>query len=166
MPKMHDLEPVDAQYALEGPNHRELRQAVDVPAATLFNCLADGEAWHDWLRISVDWDTPEPRGEGTRRTVTMRNQRIEEYFLTWEDGRRMTFRFDRATLPVKAFAEDYFCRTTGASSSELVWSTAFEWAGPLPSVVGPVFATAFALNGRRALRRLATLLATEGDRWA
>jgi Polyketide cyclase / dehydrase and lipid transport len=166
MPKLHDLEPVDAQYALDGPNHRELRKAVAVPAATLFNCLADGDAWRDWLGITVDWDTPEPRGKGTRRTVTVRNQRIEEYFFTWDEGRRMTFRFDRATLPLKAFAEDYYCRATGESSAELVWSVSFEWGGRLAPVATPVFGWIFALNGRRALRRLANLLRTEGERWS
>ena len=49
MPKMREMTAVDADYALVGPNQSTLRQQIDVPASTLFNCLADGPAWKEWI---------------------------------------------------------------------------------------------------------------------
>ena len=58
MPKMRELTPVDADFALIGPNQNTLRQPIAVSAATLFKCLADGPAWKEWLGIDVEWTTP------------------------------------------------------------------------------------------------------------
>ena len=116
MPKMRELTPVDADYATIGPNQNTIRQPISVPTATLFNCLADGPAWKEWLGIDVEWTTPEPHGVGTTRTVTTGGQTIEEHFLSWDDGERLSFRFDRCTLPVQAFAEHYECTPRGENS--------------------------------------------------
>jgi hypothetical protein len=109
MPKMRELTSVDADYATIGPNQTTLRQPIAVPATTLFNCLANGPAWKEWLGIDVEWTSPEPHGVGTTRTATTTGVTIEEFFLTWDEGERMVFRFDRTTLPMKSFAEHYEC---------------------------------------------------------
>jgi hypothetical protein len=166
MPKMRELTVVDADYAITGPNHHTLRQTIPVPATTLFNCLADGAAWKEWLGVDVEWTTPEPRGVGTTRTVTTGGQTIEEYFFTWDEGERMAFRFDRCTLPVRAFAEHYECVPTGDTTCELEWSYAFEWGGPLTPVFGRAFGAGFAFNAKRALKKLAKLLEDDPRRFA
>jgi len=136
-----------------------------VPASSLFACLADGPAWKEWLGIEVEWTSPQPFGVGTTRTVTANGQTIEEYFFTWVDGEKMGFRFDRTTLPLAAFAELYECVTTGADSCELRWSYAYEWGGPLEAVLAPAFGAFFGFNGKRSLRKLATLLESNPGRW-
>jgi hypothetical protein len=162
---MRELDKVDADYPLTGPNHTELRQRIGVGHTALWNCLADGEAWKEWLGIDVEFTTPEPHGPGTTRTVTTGRQTFEECFFTWSDGSEMSFRFDRATLPLKAFGEHYACEPRGDGACELVWSYAYEWGGPLPQIAGRLFGIGFALNGKRGLKKLAKLLETEGDRW-
>lgn len=161
MPKLKPCRAVDAEYPRNGPNAKTLRQALDVPAAHAFRCLEDGPAWKEWLGVDVEWTSPHPFGVGTTRTVTANKQVFEEYFLRWEDGRRFTFRFDRATLPVAAFAEDYLVESTGEHTSALSWSYAFEWRGPLGKVIAPVFGKLFEMNARRALTKLAAMLAEE-----
>ncbi len=158
MPKLRDLTAVDVDYATTGPNHNTIIQAIPASADALFRCLEDGPAWKEWLSINVEWTSPKPFGVGTTRTVTGSGQRYEETFLAWETGRRMCFRFDRSTLPLSAFAEDYVIVPTGDNTCELNWNYAYEWGGPLKAVLGPAFGAFFVLNGRRALRKLTALM--------
>lgn len=166
MPKLKDLAPVDAEYALSGSNQNTLVQPIAAPAASLFRCLEDGPAWKEWLGIDVEWTSPEPFGVGTTRTVTTSGQRIDELFLTWDEGERMGFRFERTTMPFRAFAEHYECAPTGAETCELRWSYAFEWGGPLAPVLGKAFGAAFALKGKRSLSKLAHLFEEQPGRWS
>jgi hypothetical protein len=57
----------------------------------------------------VEWTSPQPRGVGTTRTVTMRGNIIgDEEFLAWEPFTHMAFRFNQSTSnAISAFAEDY-----------------------------------------------------------
>lgn len=164
--KMRELEAVDVDYPANGPHQQTFRQVMPVPVSTLFNCLADGPAWKEWLGIDVEWTSPEPRGIGTTRTVTSAGVKIEEYYLRWVDNERMTFRFDRTNLPVRAFAEDYRFVAIDADTSEMYWTIAFEWGGPLDSVLGKGFAAGFGFNAKRSLKKLATLLADDPNRFA
>ena len=166
MPNMRTLMPVGADYPVTGPNQNTLRQAMPVRAATLFRCLEDGPAWKEWLGIEVEWTSPEPFGVGTTRTVTRKAITIDEVFFTWVDGEEMGFRFDRTTLPVRSFAELYDCVPIGDTTCELRWSYAFEWAGPLPAVLGRAFGVYFAFAAKRSLRKLAALLEKNPERWA
>ena len=166
MPKIHDMTAVDADFASTGPNHNSISIALGVPASTAFNCLADGPAWAEWLGVAVEWTSPEPFGIGTTRTVVVKGQTIEEYFVAWEPDHRMNFRFDRSTMPVSAFAEDYRVDATGDNSCELVWNYAYEWNGPLQAIAPRVFGAGFAFNGRRAFKKLKTLLESDPARFA
>ncbi len=165
MPTMRELDEVDAGFIDSGPNRTVLTQPVDVSSRVLFDCLADGDAWKEWLGIDVEWTTPEPRGPGTTRTVSTNGQVMEEYFFDWNDGESFSFRFDRATLPLKAFGERYVCRSTSPDSAELEWTYNYEWGGPLAPVAGRLFGAVFGFNARRSTKKLAHLLATEDDRW-
>ncbi len=158
MHALRELRPVDADFAHTGPNHKTIRQNIPKSADAVFRALEDGPAWKEWLGIDVEWTSPKPFGVGTTRTVRGNGQQIDETFLVWEPGQRMAFRFDRATPPLRAFAEDYVITSTGENSCELAWSYALEWAGPFPAVTGRAFALMFRLNGRRALKRLAEMM--------
>ncbi len=165
MPKPKRCRAVDAEFATGGPNTNTLVRAIAAPADDLFRCLEDGPAWKEWLGIDVVWTSNPPHGVGTTRTVTNGRLVIDEYFLLWEAGRRMNFRFDRSTLPVSAFAEDYRVVPTGDDTCELHWSYSFEWRGFAAPLATPLFARFFARNGRKALDELANLMATSGDRF-
>ena len=166
MPKMRELTSVDADYATMGPNQTTLRQPIAVPATTLFNCLANGPAWKEWLGIDVEWTSPEPHGVGTTRTVTTTGVTIEEFFLTWDEGARMAFRFDRTTMPMQSFAEHYECTPRGDGACELEWSYAFEGSGPLGKVFAKAFGVFFGLQNKRAVKKLAKLLEADPQRFA
>lgn len=78
------------------------------PPEMVWNALLDAETWTQWLPITkVIWTSPKPWGPGITRTVEIGDQKVEETFFAWEEGRRMAFRFERSTLPVSAAVEDY-----------------------------------------------------------
>lgn len=78
------------------------------PPQMVWNALLDDRAWTEWLPITkVTWTSPKPFGAGTTRTVEVGDQKIEETFFAWDEGKRMAFRFERSTLPVSAAVEDY-----------------------------------------------------------
>ena len=166
MPKLRDLRAVDVTFAVTGPNQNSIRQQIDASADDLFRCLEDGPAWKEWLNLDVEWTSEKPFGIGTTRTVTGPKMRIDEYFLVWEPGRQMNFRFDRTTLPVTVFVEDYLIEPLGPDKCELVWSYAYEWDGPLPPVSGHLFGIFFANKTRRSAERLAALMAESGSRFS
>ena len=162
---LRDLLPVGPAYPMVGPNQATLRQPIAAPAATVFRWLEDADVWNEFLDIDVEWTNPEPRGIGTTRTVTVNNQTIEEYFVVWEPGRRMVFRFDRCTLPLRAFAESWSVEATGDDSCELVWSTAFDWTGRGAGMTAKAVRAGFSANGKKALAKLAGLVEADLDRF-
>lgn len=159
MPKLRDLRPVDAEFAHTGENQRTLRQDIPCSAAALFRALADAPTWKEWLGIDVEWTSPEPHGVGATRTVRTNGLRFDETFLEWDTGTRMAFRFERSTLPMTAFAEDYVIGATGDDTCQLEWSYAHEWSGPLAPVMGKAFDLVFTASNRRGLGKLAKLMA-------
>ncbi len=165
MPKLRSCRAVDAEYATSGPNTNTLVQPIDAPAGDLFHCLEDGPAWREWLGIDIEWTSSRPFGVGTTRTASRGRVVIEEYFLLWDSGRRMNFRFDRSSLPVVAFAEDYLVVPTADDRCELHWSYAYEWRGPLAPVAAPLFGWFFARNAKRSLAKLAMLMASSVGRF-
>lgn len=158
MPKMQDHRAVEAEFATTGPNTTTHLQRVQAPAAAAFAVLADGPAWKEWLGLDVDWTSPEPHGVGTTRTVTNRVATIDEKFLVWEEGRRMAFHFERSTMPVSAFAEDYLLIDHPDGGCTLEWSYAYDWAAPLGAITQPVFRFGFGLQATRGLKKFAALV--------
>jgi len=155
---MRDHRDVDAEFATTGPNTITRLQRVHAPADAAFAVLADGPAWKEWLGIDVEWTSPEPHGVGTTRSVTTRGATIDETFLVWESGRRMAFRFERSTLPVTAFAEDYLLIDHPDGGCTLEWSYAYAWAAPLGFVTRPLFGFGFGLQATRGLSKFAALV--------
>lgn len=81
----------------------------------LFEVFADAESWPHWATVitDVEWTSPEPRGVGTARTVTMRGGIIgDEEFLAWEPFSHMAFRFNTAST---ASPPGWACRWAGRS---------------------------------------------------
>lgn len=105
--KLREHESVGKEY-LAGVKRPAVVYDFPFPAKQLWASLLDGPAWGEWLDgLEVEWTSPKPFGEGTTRTVKLGNMVIEEYFFGWEEGKRMSFRFARSTLPIRALIEDY-----------------------------------------------------------
>ncbi|MEL6828771.1 MAG: SRPBCC family protein, partial [Pseudomonadota bacterium] len=74
-------EQVDAAFLAADSTPPHVRQRLAVPAKLAWAALLDAKAWSQWLPIeSVTWDSPEPLGVGTQRTVVAGGQTIEETF--------------------------------------------------------------------------------------
>lgn len=161
MPKLKELEKVDSDYVRTGPVQNTLTKLIGCSTDALFRAFEDPASWKQFLNIDVEWTSPKPFGVGTTRTITTGRQTIEEYFTGFEEGRLMAFRFDRATLPVKAFAEEWLIEPKASDVCELQWSYAYEWGGPVKSVLSPVFNKGFDAQGTRALTKLATIMESD-----
>jgi hypothetical protein len=101
---------VDMDWVDKAGYHFESCTDLDASAAEVFAILEDGDAWCQWFEgmTAVNWLTPEPKGVGTQRTVSLGSTNIEEHFLVWEQGTRMAFRFTSSNSSVfSAIIEDY-----------------------------------------------------------
>ncbi len=157
---MHEMTKVKDDYPFSGPNSTTLRQVINKPAAAVFESFKDAAAWKEWIDLDVTWTSEKPFGVGTTRTVITRGQTIEEYFFIWDEPHHMAFRFDRGTLPLAAFAEDYTLTPLSDSSCELAWTYAYEWGGPLGRLGERAFGLVFARSGKSSLLKLAKMMET------
>ncbi len=93
----------------------------------LFSILVDARTWTRWTGATqAHYSTPGPHGVGSRRIVNIRNQSLEEEFIIWEPGRRLTFSVWASTLPVRAMVEDFTINPVSDSDCLLTWTTALE----------------------------------------
>lgn len=108
---MQPCERVDLDFIESAPFRFVSAVDLSITPEQLFEVLADAESWPHWATVitNVEWTSPEPRGVGTTRTVTMRGGIVgDEEFLAWEPFSHMAFRFNEAsTGSIAAFAEDY-----------------------------------------------------------
>ncbi|MGE2734340.1 SRPBCC family protein [Mycolicibacterium vaccae] len=129
---MQACERVDLSFIDSAPFRFVSTVDLAITPEQLFEVLSDAESWPCWATVITDvrWTSPEPRGIGTTRTVTMRGGIVgDEEFLAWDPYRRMAFRFNEAsTGSIAAFAEDYrVVRTPGGC--HLTWVMAIKPAG-------------------------------------
>lgn len=137
---LHPCDPVDLAWIDAAPHRFTNSVDLAITPAQLFEVLADAAAWPRWAKAitKVEWTTPEPRGVGTRRTVSMRGGLVgAEEFLAWEEHRLMAFRFNEASEKrIKAFAERYDVVAT-ADGCRLTWTLALEVTGAARVTLAP-----------------------------
>ncbi|BBY42920.1 polyketide cyclase [Mycolicibacterium celeriflavum] len=129
---MQPCERVDLDFTESAPFRFVSAVDLTITPEQLFEVLADAESWPHWATVitNVEWTSPEPRGIGTTRTVTMRGGIVgDEEFLAWEPFSHMAFRFNEAsTGSIAAFAEDYrVVKTPGGC--HLTWVMAMKPKG-------------------------------------
>lgn len=136
---------------LDDPSKVKLvRHEFPFPKEVVWNALLDGDTWTEWLPITkVEWTSPKPFGVGTTRTVWIGDQVVEEVFFAWEDNKRMAFRFDRTTLPVKACIEDYQLQNT-PGGCRLDW----RFRARAPFVLGPLISSQMKSGLKKGLPQL------------
>ena len=150
MSRTYPCEHVDLDFVDRAPFRFVSTVDLAITPEQLFEVLSDAASWPQWATIitNVEWTSPEPRGIGTTRTVTMRGNIVgDEEFLAWEPHSHMAFRFNTSTSnAISAFAEDYRGVET-ADGCHLTWVLAIKpngLAGRIGMTVGrPVMAWLF-----------------------
>jgi len=135
--------------------HFESETPLDASAAQVFQLLEDGKAWTEWFEnmTSVTWTTPHPKQVGTQRTVTLGSTHVEEYFLVWEERKRMAFRFISSTSSVfSAAIEDYSLEDIPGSPGQCMFSYKVHadlstWSRLLGCIIKPKLNTMFGKVG-------------------
>lgn len=150
MARTYQCERVELDFIDRAPFRFVSTVDLAITPEQLFEVLGDATSWPQWATVitNVEWTSPEPRGVGTTRTVTMRGHIVgDEEFLAWEPFSHMAFRFNTSTSnAISAFAEDYRVVET-AGGCHLTWVMAMKpsgLAGQLGMAMGrPVMAWLF-----------------------
>lgn len=152
---MKQHKPVDLAYIEDAGKYKELTHSFDVPAPILWQSLLDPAAWTEWLPLDeVIWDDPAGTTVGSKRTVKVGKNTIEETFLAWEPGHRLAFRFEKSDLPVSAFAEDYIVESVSAEACRLIWRI----RGDAFFLIKPMLYGRLLKSGEAGMPKLAALL--------
>jgi Polyketide cyclase / dehydrase and lipid transport len=128
-PKTYDCERVELDFIDSAPFRFVSKVDLAITPEQLFEVLGDAASWPHWATVitKVVWTSPEPRGVGTTRTVTMRGNIVgDEEYIAWEPCSHMAFRFNQSTSnAISAFAEDYRVVAT-AGGCHLTWVMAIK----------------------------------------
>ena len=144
------LEDVGEAFLADESKVKKVSHDFPFPAEVVWNALVDGDTWTRWLPITkVEWTSPKPFKVGTTRTVWIDKQVVEEVFFAWDEGRRMAFRFDSSTLPLKAAVEDYQVHPT-ADGCRLDWYFRVK----APFILGPLVSKQMASGLQKGLPKL------------
>lgn len=155
-----DCRPVGLEFIDEAPYRFENVVELEASPEAVFDIFADGESWPRWFDgiKRVVWTSPEPKGVGTTRTVTLTTMILYEHFVVWERGRRFTFRFEGSSLPLcRAGLEDYRLEALPGGRTRFTYRVYLD-----PSLVvrlaGPIARAQFASMFRRGAEGLRTYL--------
>jgi hypothetical protein len=101
--------------------------------------LADSAHWTTWFkgmrRVRIDGPAT---GVGALRTVWVGPTRVQEHFIVWEPGHRITFHVVRSSSPgLRVMVED-FQISADANGSKLTIMVGVEAKGPFRLVPGLV----------------------------
>lgn len=153
---MHPCEHVGLDFIDDAKYRFSNSVDLNITPEQLFEVLADASSWPKWAKVitNVEWTTPEPRGVGTMRTVTMLGGMVgAEEFIAWEEHSLIAFRFNEASEKrVRAFAERYDVVPTEAGCN-LTWTLALEVTG-VASLTLPPSQPLLNLGFRKFLKNL------------
>lgn len=140
MPVLHPCDHVGLDFVDTATHRFSNSVELAITPQQLFEVLADAESWPQWAKVitGVTWTSPEPRGVGTMRTVTMRGGLVgAEEFIAWEEHTMLAFRFNEASEKrIRAFAERYDVVPT-AGGCRLTWTLAMEVSGVARFTLAP-----------------------------
>jgi uncharacterized protein YndB with AHSA1/START domain len=112
---------------------------LPAPPAQVFDVLADSARWPTWFkgmrRVRIDGPAT---GVGALRTVWVGPTRVQEHYIVWEPGHRITFHVVRSSAPgLRVMVEDYQI-SPHPGGSKLTITVGVEAKGPfrwLPGLV-------------------------------
>ncbi len=141
---VHELRPVDLEFASSAPHRFEYREPIGAPPAAVFAAGSAHPSTWTWF-AGVEEGTYEgdgPAGFGTRRSVRVGGVKYRETILAWDEPRRWAYRVDETSAPLfAALLEDWVMEPAEGGGSTLGWTFAFE----------PLAETAAMLAGARDL---------------
>jgi uncharacterized protein YndB with AHSA1/START domain len=119
----------------------QIRNELVLPASPerVFEVLADSPRWTTWFkgmrRVRIDGPAT---GVGALRTVWVGPTRVQEHFIVWEPGHRITFHVVKSSSPgLRVMVEDYQI-SPDANGSKLTITVGVEAKGPFRLVPGLV----------------------------
>ena len=156
----HECEKVGLEFFESAPTLHQATVQIDATPEDVFDAFLDADAWVEWAMpiTGVEWTSDFPLEAGSTRTVHMKGGMVGyEEFLVFEPGRRMAFRFNEASKPMGAFAEDYQVTDLGDGHCQVQWTMAMDTgsaSGPRSKIMDPVMG----LMVRRMLRKFGRLV--------
>lgn len=140
----HECEKVGLDFFESAPTVHRATVEIEATPDDVFAAFLDADAWVEWAMpiTSVEWTSDFPLEAGSTRTVHMKGGLVGyEEFLVYEHGRRMAFRFNQASKPMGAFAEDYQVTDLGDGRCRVEWTMAMDSgsdSGLRSKIMGPV----------------------------
>ena len=162
--KTNELRHVGPEFLTDATAHPRATRAMPCRPEVLFTILVDAENWTRWTGATdAHYSTEPPHGVGSRRIVTIRNQVLEEEFIVWEPGRRLTFTVWASSLPVRAMVEDFTISPVNEANCLLTWTTAIEGR---PRALSRSLGLVAYSEENRSLDRLRRFVARHADEYA
>ena len=129
----HSLVQRSAEQMTGAPVVVERKISLDATPDEAFAVLADHRSWPQWFKgmhkAQVDGA---PSGAGALRTVWVGPAHVQEQFVAWRPGRRLTFDVVETNLRgVLAMQEDWSLQADGPDRSTLTIRVTAEPSGPL-----------------------------------
>ncbi|HWE66029.1 MAG TPA: SRPBCC family protein [Acidimicrobiales bacterium] len=114
-----------ADWAAAAPVVITRQFSVPAPPDQVFGLMADIGGWSKWCggmrKVRLDLDQGPASGVGAVRTVWVGTTRVQERFIVWEPGQRMTFVMTSMNVPgLVAMVEDYALAPEGTGTSVTV----------------------------------------------
>ena len=137
----------DLPWVTQAPVVIEKAFRLAAGADEVFDRLADIATWPEWCggmkRVRIDGP---PSGVGALRTVWVGATRVQERFVVWEPGRRLTFTLTSSNTPgLRSMAEDWALApdTDNPGATILTVTVGIEAIGlfrPFPGLVRAIMA--------------------------
>ncbi|MEL7210809.1 MAG: SRPBCC family protein [Actinomycetota bacterium] len=156
----HECRNVDLDFFESAPTLHQASVQIQATPEDVFDAFLDADAWVEWAMpiTGVDWTSDFPLEAGSTRTVHMRGGMVGyEEFLVFEHGRRMAFRFNEASKPIGAFAEDYQVTDLGGGRCEVQWTMAMD-TGSASGLRAKITDPIMGLMVRRMLRKFGRMV--------
>jgi hypothetical protein len=125
------MEATDESFFVDAPHRVVVDVTVNRPAADVWTELTEDNPMASYCRAlsSITWTSPRPFGVGTTRTARILGGLItlDEYYSTWDEGRRKVFVGVRVMPPVlRRVAEEYLIEPIDAQHSRFRWTAVWE----------------------------------------
>ena len=143
---MKSLRDVDISFLDHPPEALQVGAIIERSAEDVFDIVADEKQLRAYLKdfVSAEAFPGAPEGVGFRREVKLKMLTVNERFVAWDRGKRLSFVMEGITLPiVRAMGEDIHFDTLGERRCRVRWRVGYE-----PSaLMRPVHAVAKAVFG-------------------
>jgi Polyketide cyclase / dehydrase and lipid transport len=153
-----DVDPCGLDFCERSP-HRIVNEAVlAVDPARAFELIASDRELGAWLHdfVACRWTSDPPHGVGSTREVTLKALCVQERFIAWDPGERLTFAITASTLPLMHRAvEDLQLTKVGPAKTLLRWTVHYDlrpWVRPFHVLPRAVFRGLFAQSAKNIAR--------------